>query len=103
MLCVTFCSLGFVTSVCLWNDKFCRVVSYNHFISPIRLSGSAVETLFSQYKHSSGDKLSTSNYAIARASHLIKHTVSTHHSSKRYRDNALDLPDCVLQKKKYGQ
>ena len=75
----------------------------NHFISPIRLSGSAVETLFSQFKHSSGGKLSASNYAIARASHLIKHTVSSHHSSKGYRDSALDLPDGVLQKKKYAQ
>lgn len=75
----------------------------NHFISPIRLSGSAVETLFSQFKHCSGGKLSSSNYAVARASHLIKHTVSSHHSSKGYRDVPLDLPECALQKKKYGK
>jgi len=75
----------------------------NHFITPIRLSGSAVETLFSQFKHCSGGKLSSTNYAVARASHLIKHTVSSHHSSKGYRDAALDLPDGVLEKKKYGK
>ena len=35
----------------------------NHFISPIRLSGSAVETLFSQFKHSSGgNKLGNCSY-----------------------------------------
>ena len=73
----------------------------NHFISPVRLSGSAVETLFSQFKHCTGGKLSSSNYAVARASHLIKHTVSSHHSSKGYRDVPLDLPDSTLQKKKY--
>ena len=39
----------------------------------------------------------------ARASHLIKHTVSSHHSSKGYRDVPLDLPECALQKKKYGK
>ena len=74
-----------------------------YFISPIRLSGSAVETLFSQFKHCSGGKLSSTNYAIARASHLIKHTISSHHSSKGYRDIGLDLSHGVLEKKKYGK
>jgi len=72
-----------------------------HFISPIRLSGSTVETLFSQFKHCSGGKLSPSNYAVARASHLMKHTVSSHHrSSKGYRDTPLNLVDGILQKKR---
>lgn len=38
----------------------------HHFISPLRISGSAVETLFSQYKHNSGGKLDAVNYPIAR-------------------------------------
>ena len=68
----------------------------DHFISPIQLSGSAVETLFSQFKHCSGGKLSSSNYAVVQVSHLIKYTVSSHHSSNGYRDVPLDFPECAL-------
>lgn len=50
----------------------------DHFISPIRLSGSAVETLFSQFKHSTGGKLSASNYAVAKAANLVKNVVAAH-------------------------
>ena len=74
----------------------------DYFISPVRLSGSAVETLFSQFKHTSGGKLSSANYSTARAAHLVKHTVSYHDGSKGYRDVPLHLTECVLQKKKYG-
>ena len=67
-----------------------------HFVSPLRLSGSAVETLFSQFKRTASGKLSATNYCTARAAHLIKHTVAYHHSSVSY------LTECTLQKKKYG-
>ena len=73
----------------------------DHFISPLRLSGSAVETLFSQFKHTAGGKLSSTNYATARAAHLVKYTMAYHHSSVDYRDVPLHLSDCMLQKKKY--
>ena len=73
----------------------------DYFISPVRLSGSAVETLFSQLKHTAGGKLSSVNYVTARAAHLIKHSVAYHHSSVNYRDVPLHLSDTVLQKKKY--
>ena len=73
-----------------------------HFISPLRLSGSAVETLFSQFKHTAGGKLSATNYSTARAAHLIKHTIAYHHSSVSYRDVPLHLTECTLQQKKYG-
>lgn len=33
-----------------------------YFISPLRLSGSAVETIFSQYKYTCGGKLNAGNY-----------------------------------------
>ena len=69
--------------------KFCdRILEEfpEHFVSPLRLSGSAVETLFSQFKHKAGGKLSATNYCTARAAHLIKHTVAYHHSSVSYRD-----------------
>lgn len=60
-----------------------------HFISPLRASGSAVETLLSQYKYSAGEKLDSSNYATARASCLVKSAVSGHHSGKGYCNDQL--------------
>jgi len=74
-----------------------------HFISPVRLSGSAVETLFSQFKHTAGSKLSAINYANTQAAHLIKHCVSAHHSSVGYRDATLHLSECTLEKKQYNK
>lgn len=74
----------------------------DHFISPVRLSGSAIETLFSQYKYTTGGKLSSANYSTARAAHLVKHCVSYHDGSKGYRDVPLQLSQCVLERKKYG-
>ena len=71
----------------------------DNFISPVRLSGSAVETLFSQFKHTAGGKLSATNYANTRAAHLIKHCVTVHHSSVGYRDANLQLSECSLEKK----
>jgi len=69
----------------------------DHLVSPVKLSGSAVETLF---KHTSGGKLSATNYGYTRAAHLIKHCVgSHHHSSVGYRDTALQLSECTLEKK----
>jgi len=47
----------------------------DHFVSPVRLSGSAIETLFSQFKHTHGGKLSATNYSTARAAHLVNRDV----------------------------
>ena len=71
-----------------------------HFISPVRLSGSAVETLFSQFKHTAGGKLSAINYANIWAAHLIKHCASAHHSSVGYQDATFHLSECTLEKQK---
>jgi len=75
----------------------------DHFISPVRLSGSAIETLFSQFKGTTRGKLSAMNYSTARAAHLVQHAVTSnsHHSSKGYRDVPLDLGQVALEKKKY--
>lgn len=72
----------------------------HHFISPLRISGSAVETLFSQYKYSSSGKLDAVNYPIARGASLIKQTVAVHHSGKDYRNDTLSLPPTLPLKKK---
>ena len=48
----------------------------DYYIVPVMLSGSAVETIFSQYKHAVGGKLNTANYLSACDANLIKQTVS---------------------------
>jgi hypothetical protein len=74
-----------------------------HFISPLRISGSAIKTLFSQFKYAAGGKLDVSNYATARAACLIRSAVSVHHSAKGYRDAALATQPPPLEKKKYNR
>lgn len=74
-----------------------------HFISPLRVSGSAVETLFGQYKYAAGGKLDASNYSTARAACLIRSAVSVHHSGKGYRDATLNTIAPHLEKKKYNR
>ena len=56
---------------------------------PSEVSGSAVETLFSQYKYTTGGKLSPANYSTARAARLVKHCVSCHDGFIGYRDVSL--------------
>lgn len=76
-----------------------------YFVSPIRINGSAVETIFSQYKHMTSGKLDASNYATARASCLTKKScdMSTHHSGNDYRDCTIQMPTLELSKKKYNK
>ena len=71
-----------------------------YFLSPLRISGSAVETLFGQYKYMSGSKLDAVNYATCRSKYITKQAV--HHSGQFYRDENLDIPVAPLQKKKYN-
>ena len=85
------CVYGFTAFATWFLDEY-----PDHFISPVRLSGSAIETLFNQFKGTTGGKLSAMNYA-----HLVKHAVTPHHSSKGYRDVPLDLGQVALKKKKY--
>ena len=75
-----------------------------YFITPVRISGSAVETLFSQYKYSAGGKLDSANYESVHAANLVKRVSSGHHSAKDYRDEdttkSMELP---LPHKQYGK
>jgi hypothetical protein len=73
-----------------------------HFVSPLRVSGSAVETLFGQYKYAAGGKLDASNYATARAACLVRNIVTPHHRGKDYRDISLNSTATPLEKKKYN-
>lgn len=84
--------------------SFCRyfLSKYpGYFVSPLRLSGSAIETLFSQYKYSAGGKLDASNYCTARAANLVKQVVASHESGKDYRNNELSTTLLPLKKKVY--
>ena len=74
-----------------------------YFVSPLCLSGSAVETLCSQYKRVAGGKLDAVNYVTARASQLIQQTVVSHQSGKKYQNYKLDIPEVTLKRKKYGK
>jgi len=74
-----------------------------YFVSPLRLSGSAVESLFSQYKFSAGGKLDSVNYTTSRAAHLIKQCTAEHHSGTSYRDENLSFIETPIQKKVYNQ
>lgn len=74
-----------------------------YFVSPLHLSGSAVESLFSQYKFSAGGKLDAVNYATSRAAHLIKQCTAEHHSGRSYRDESLCFTETPLQKKSYNK
>lgn len=71
-----------------------------YFILPIRITGSAVESLFSQFKYR---KLDAANYSFSRAVSLVKQITSVHHSGKEYRDGTLALPSLPLTKKEYNK
>ncbi len=59
----------------------------NFFLSPKRLNGSAIETLFSQLKDRAGGKLSSTNYATARASYLMQVAIhGRRHGEAEYRN-----------------
>lgn len=72
-----------------------------HFVAPLRVSGSSVETLFGQFKYAAGGKLDAANYATARAACLVRSIVTPHHSGKDYRDVSLDVAT-PLEKKQYN-
>lgn len=109
---VLFVDINFIFNIAWDNLRidvhgFCALCKYffdNHpgyFLSPLRISGSAVETLFGQYKYMAGAKLDASNYSSCRSKYLAKQAV--HHSGKFYRDQQLSIPVAPLQKKNYGK
>ena len=82
-------------------DFFIRFPGY--FISQLRLSVSAIESIFSQYKYCAGGKLDASNFATARASNLIQQTAASHHSGIGYRNATLSTASLPLKKTSYGK
>ena len=85
-------------------SEFCHYFLENHpgyFVSPLRLSGSAIESVFRQFKFNVGGKLDATNYRVARAAFLMKQASEGHHSGKSYRDAPLSVQDVTLERKKY--
>lgn len=79
-------------------EDFFQKYQNNFFISPKRFNGSAIETLFSQFKYITGSKLSAANYAQARAAYLMKVDIhGRHHGEADYRNVALYLRQQNLQ------
>ena len=70
-----------------------------YFVSPLRISGSAVESLFSQFRRNAGGKLDSWNYVTARCAHLVQQCASSHHSAIGYRDQTLTYMELPLKKK----
>lgn len=76
-------------------------VNPGYFLSPGKINGSAVETLFSQFKFSAAGKLSGINYATARRAFLIKRDIhGMHFSHGDYRSTPLAVAHMVLEKGK---
>ena len=72
-----------------------------YYIAPLRVTGSAIETLFGQFKFSAGGKLDAANYSVARAAFLMKQATQGHHSGAGYRDTPLYTHQIQLQPKTY--
>ena len=72
-----------------------------YFVSPLRLSGSAVENIFGQFKYNARGKLDASNYQVARAALLTKQASECHYSGKGHRDVTLSTHEVPMERKIY--
>lgn len=88
--------------ICWFLSIFSHKASSPFHISPLRILGSAIETVFGQFKYSSGGKLDASNYRVARAAYFIKQSSEAHHSGIGYWDVSLASNDVILERKRYN-
>ena len=92
--------------VCVYGfKKFCEDFLTRHpsyYIVPLKWNSSAVETLFSQFKHAAGGKLDSTNYATAREAYLVKRDMHGHRAAKAahgYRDVPLYIREGNLMQR----
>ncbi len=67
--------MGLASDLCEWVPQVCGAISDcypGYYVVPVRVNGSAVETLFSQFKAASGNKLSSVNYRSSRKAVVAK-------------------------------
>ena len=89
------CYYGFV-GLC---EEFLTNHPEGYYIAPLKLNGSAVESLFSQIKFNANGKLSSLNYATAKASVMLKKDIhGNHRSGHGYRDAPLYTQTLQLRK-----
>ena len=83
---------------------FCQEFTAKHeryYIVPVRINGSAVESLFSRFKYDAGGNLSATNYESAISRLLTADAVSaSHQDESTYRKDKLSLAKtCTLRRK----
>ena len=83
---------------------FCQEFTTKHeqyYIVPVRINGSAVESLFSRFKYDAGGNLSATNYESAISRLLTADAVSAIHQEESiYRKDKLSLTmTCSLKRK----
>lgn len=72
-----------------------------YYVVPVRVTGSAIETVFSQLKHAAGGRLTATNFASARASLAIqRHSVPCHPANTGYRDAPVNFAPVPLLRRK---
>lgn len=71
-----------------------------YYTSPLRANGSAIETIFSQLKHSSRGTLTAVSYSSARAQLLTKRSVRGPHVHDKYRDAPMYVKESELSSRK---
>lgn len=72
-------------------------------IHPIRLNGSAIESFFSQLKHTTSNQLSSTNYATARAAILTRGSIQGKTCRTDYRKCPLHIRKHPLLKTEYNR
>ena len=74
---------------------FCQEFTAKHeryYVVPVRINGSAVESLFSRFKYDAGGNLSATNYESAISRLLTADAVSAiHQEESAYRKDQLSL------------
>jgi hypothetical protein len=89
------CAYGFVA----FCESFFQRHQEGYYLVPLKLNGSAVETLFSQFKYIAGGKLSSLNYATAKRSVMLRRDIHGHNRANRgYRDVPLYVADAPLRR-----
>ena len=73
----------------------------HYYVLPLKINGSAAETLFSQFKFETNHKLTSVNYASARSRVLMKKDLhGTSSAAHGYRDTPLYLKKKLLKRKR---
>ena len=93
--------------ICIYGFKaFCEDFQTRHpapyFIAPLKFNGSAVETLFSQFKDITNGKLDATNFATARKMFLSRRAALGHRPSAAvagYRDVPLYVAQTPLARR----